>query len=192
MKHTVVLVLGCIMTCVISVLLGCNNRRDSVKEMLMKIQARPVNLCLNKMQCRIRNRDTVVVDSVKPDLRFVVYVDSTECTPCELDKMYMWNDLISKARQYKGKLKYIFVIAPKSKESLVDIYLSIEYSGLRSHVYIDTAYVFRDSNKEFPMDSKFHNFLLDKHDSVLFVGNPLKSKTLENVYNRTVKSVINN
>jgi len=102
----------------------------------------------------------------------------------------MWNDFIDEAKLYDGKLRYVFIVVPKNAESLMDIYLSIESSGLKSHVYIDTAYYFRAANREFPKNSKFHQFLLNKHDSILFVGNPLNSKNLEDIYKRTVMSII--
>ncbi len=184
-KHLLIFVIN-----VIAIMSGCNNRHDYIEKALQKMQSRPINLCLDKMQCRVRNMDTVIVDSMKPDLRFVVYVDSSECSPCALDRMYMWNDLIDEAKRYDGRLKYVFIVAPRSTESLVDIYLSIENSGLKNHVYIDTAYAFKSANREFPKDSKFHQFLLSEHDSILFVGNPLDSKGLEDIYKREIMSII--
>ena len=189
-KYIIFVLTSCLIINAIAMLSGCDSGEDSVKETLEKMRSHPINLCLNKMQCRIQAVDTVIVDSVEPDLRFVVYVDSSECSPCALDRMYMWNDFIDEAKLYDGKLRYVFIVVPKNAESLMDIYLSIESSGLKSHVYIDTAYYFRAANREFPKNSKFHQFLLNKHDSILFVGNPLNSKNLEDIYKRTVMSII--
>lgn len=189
-KYIIFVLASSIIINAIVMMTGCDSQDNSIKEALQKMQSHPINFCLDKMQCRIQAVDTMIVDSVKPDLRFVVYVDSSECSPCALDRMYMWNDLIDEAERYAGRLRYVFIVAPKSTESLMDIYLSIEYSGLKSYLYVDTAYSFRTANIDFPEDNRFHKFILNKNDSIIFVGNPLKSKELEDIYNRTVKSII--
>lgn len=84
---------------IIAVLLGftwltsCNDNRG-IEEALADMHSQPIKLCLEEMQCRNKYGDTIVVDSVKPPYRMVVYVDSSVCSPCTLDKMFVWNESI--------------------------------------------------------------------------------------------------
>lgn len=163
---------------------SCNQKSD-IETSLMKMKSRSVNLCLQEMQCRNKRGDTIVVDSVKTSYRMVVYVDSSVCSPCTLDKMYVWNESIKKARKQGNRLKYVFIVAPKL-EQLEDAYLSIESNGLDSPVYVDTAYVFRRVNPHLPKERMYHSFLLDAKDSVVIVGNPMENPKIDSLINKIV------
>ena len=62
------------------ILVGCSDNRD-IEEKISSLQSQPIKLCLDEMRCRNKYGDTVVVDSVKPRYRMVVYVDSSACSP---------------------------------------------------------------------------------------------------------------
>lgn len=179
MKKKLTLIISAVMMFV-----SCNQKSD-IETSLMKMKSRSVNLCLQEMQCRNKRGDTIVVDSVKPSYRMVVYVDSTECSPCTIDKMYMWNDAIKKAKKGGNKLRHVFIFAPKP-DQIEDTYLSIESSGLDSYVYVDTAYAFRRENPHVPQDRMFHFFLIDDKDSVVIVGNPIEHPKIDSLVNRIV------
>ena len=86
-KYIIFVLASCLIINAIAMLSGCDSGEDSVKETLEKMRSHPINLCLNKMQCRIQAVDTVIVDSVEPDLRLlymsilqnVLLVHWTEC-----------------------------------------------------------------------------------------------------------------
>ena len=174
-----------------SLMVSC--KEDAVKDSLKELQSQPVKMRLDRMECRMYDRDTVYRESVKPELKLVVYVDSSACSPCTLDHIYVWNDLLDEAQKYKGKLKYIFIFAPKpGKYQLEDVHLSIASCGLKCPVYVDTAYTFMHDNPHLPADRRFHTMLLNRKDSVLMVGSPLDDSRIENLFKRIIKSVIIN
>ncbi|NPD91626.1 hypothetical protein [Xylanibacter muris] len=166
---------------------GSTEIKDSLDAML----SHPVRLSLDRMKCSYRGSDTLMADSIKPDLRLVVYVDSSECSSCVLDQMYHWNEMLSESRKYDGRLQYVFIVAPRPSQ-LEDARLSLEYCGLQSPVYVDTGFVFRCSNPWFPSGRMYHTFLLNRNDSVLLVGSPLDNPNINELFTRTVKSVITN
>jgi len=165
-------------------LTSCNGNR-TVEEALADMHSQPIKLCLEEMQCRNKYGDTIVVDSVKLPYRMVVYVDSSVCSPCTLDKMFVWNESIKKVRQQGNRLKHVFIVAPKP-EQLEDAYLSIESNGLDSPVYVDTAYAFRRANPHLPKEKMYHTFLLDAKDCVVIVGNPIENPKIDSLINMTV------
>lgn len=60
---------------------------------LEEMKSRPIELCLDKMECR-RNP----LNKLDKKYTMVEYIDSTECTPCALNKLRIWNPLIMEAR----------------------------------------------------------------------------------------------
>lgn len=111
------------------ILEGCSDNRD-IEEKISSLQSQPIKLCLDEMRCRNKYGDTIVVDRVKPRYRMVVYVDSSVCSPCTLDKMFVWNESIKKACRQGSMLKHVFIVAPKP-EQIEDAYLShrVEWLG---------------------------------------------------------------
>ena len=70
----------------------CNSETHKVESHLEEMLASPIVLKLDKMQCRKKN-----LDEKTKKYRMVVFVDSTECTPCSLSKLRFWNPLIKEA-----------------------------------------------------------------------------------------------
>lgn len=165
-------------------LLSCNGNHG-IEDKINDMRSKPINLCLEEMQCRNKYGDTIVVDSVKPSYRMVIYVDSSVCSPCTLDKMFVWNESIKKARQQGNRLKYVFIVAPRP-EQREDAYLSIESNGLDSPVYVDNAYAFIKANPHLPKERMYHSFLLDAKDSVVIVGNPIQNQKIDSLINLIV------
>lgn len=160
---------------------SCNMKEKLTPKNIEEMYQKNVVLDLDKMLCRHSRVDTLTESSKgKMSYTFVQYVDSNSCSPCLLDQMYIWNELIDKMKK-KG-VSFAFIFEPKN-DQLEDVLLSVESSGLRNPVFIDTAYIFRKHNSFIPRNSQFHSFLLDERGKVLFVGNPLDNSEVEKVWN---------
>lgn len=188
-KNVLCFLLAAIMVMVATV--GCDSKRERIKDTLTAMHQQQIVLPLDRMKCRYNGKDTIVNHSTVPKLRMVVYLDSAYCTSCTLDKMRMWNGLIADASKYKGGLQYVFIAAPKP-EQLEDTYFSIDDSQLDSPVYIDTAYAMRAANPDLPDGNEYHSVLIDEDGNVLFVGSPVGGDDLKELYNKTIRSNINN
>lgn len=167
-----------LVTCLLLLLFSCcKNEKERVKSYVEEMKATPVSLCLNQMECRINP----IKGKRTPTYRMVVYVDSAECSSCALGKLRFWNPLIQEAQDKKIDIDYIFILAPKP-ESMDDINMELEITDLQSSIYLDTAYVFKKRNPAIPKETKYHSFLLDKKGNVQFVGSPIDSEKIKNVY----------
>lgn len=167
--------------CLLTFPSGCGRDKDRVKNYMEEMKSTPISLCLDKMFCG-RNP---LKDSKNKAYRMVVYVDSSECTPCALGKLRFWNPLIKEAQDKKIDIDYIFIIAPKLEDK-DDVNMEMEITDLRSSIYLDTAYVFRKTNPAIPMDNRFHSFLLNKENNVIMVGSPIASEKIKDIYIRTI------
>lgn len=165
------------------ILSGCSDERKTKAE-LEDLYGRAVTINLSEMECRHSAVDTIPVDdNLKAKFTFVNFVDTTQCSPCTLNKMYQWNKYIEKLRK-KG-VKFVFIFEP-SKALLEDVYLSIESSGLKNPIYVDTSYVFSKDNDFIPQDAKYHSFLLDDEGQIIIVGNPLLNQKVEKLIDKTI------
>lgn len=170
---------------------ACNNKASTIKDELARMLTQPIRLPLDKMVCRYRANETIVIDSVPHPLRLVVYVDSSKCSPCTLDNMYTWNTLVEETDSLYGKrLGYVFIVAPKP-EQREDTYLSIESSGLKCPMYVDTTYAFRLANPQLPADELYHTFLLDSGNNALLIGDPLNNARIRNILDEILMSNLN-
>lgn len=160
--------------------IGCNTKTKQIKQCVENMMENPVSLQLNKMRnCRIG------INKNKSEYKMIVYVDSSECTPCSMSKLRFWNPIIETARKKKIRVEYIFIVAPKPSE-MEDINLELSITDLQSSIYLDTAYVFRKSNPSIPAEKKYHSFLLDKNNKIVFVGSPVENEQLKRIYNKTI------
>lgn len=125
------------------ILVGCSEKKKIQSELEVMYQ-HPIDLSLEKMDCKHSAVDTIDSEvNGKWKFTFVQYVDSTQCSPCTLNKMFKWNECIN--RLHKKGVRFVFIFEP-NKPLLEDVYLAVESSGLKNPVYVDTAYVFRRDN----------------------------------------------
>lgn len=172
--------LSIIGTMICLLFLGCKSEKEQVRDKIEQMKSRPIELCLNKMECR-RNP----LNKLDKKYTMVVYVDSTECSSCALSKLRFWNPLIAEAKKKQLDIDYVFILAPK-KEDMEDVNVELEITDLQSSIYVDTAFVFKKNNKDFPKENKYHSFLLNTDGKVIFIGSPIANKKVMDIYKNIV------
>lgn len=161
----------------LSLLLSCNNK-TVLKQDLEKLQSNTITLSLDSMKCLLNGKDTLLSDIVKSELKLVIYTDSTACSPCALKGMYLWNRFIDYAAKYNKRLKFYFIFSPMKNE-LETIEFMLQTNSFYYPIFIDTANIFVRMNPHLPTNPLLHAFLLDEHNKVVLVGNPLQNKKIE-------------
>lgn len=172
--------LSIIGTMICLLFLGCKSEKEQVRDKIEQMKSRPIELCLDKMECR-RNP----LNKLDKKYTMVVYVDSTECSSCALSKLRFWNPLIAEAKKKQLDIDYVFILAPK-KEDMEDVNVELEITDLQSSIYVDTAFVFKMNNKDFPKENKYHSFLLNTDGKVIFIGSPIANKKVMDIYKNIV------
>lgn len=164
---------------------SCSSQKGKAQKTLMEMSKHRVRLPLKEMGCFHSAVDTlerIGISSVK--FNYVHYVDSSQCSPCALDRMYYWNKLVD---EYSKKgINFVFIIEPK-KEQLEDVHLSIESSGLRNPVYVDSLYAFKKQNPFLPEEQMYHSLLLNKNGKIVLVGNPMENENIKQIWNKLIK-----
>ena len=76
-----------------------------------------------------------------------------------------------------------------SVEEYDEVLKNLIYRDFEYPVYIDFSGSFRQKNDCIPKDCLFHNFLIDSNGHPVFVGNPIASDDLWNLFNKALSSI---
>lgn len=129
--------------------------------------------CINNRQIKEINTDTL-----KP-LKFIVYYDSLECSACRISHLVDIYPLYDMADTCDFSV--ITVFSPKLSE-VSNVQNQLRIANHTIPIYIDKYATFRHINKSIPSDHRFHYFLLNENNSPVFVGNPLSSPRLHDLF----------
>lgn len=123
--------------------------------------------------------------------KMVIYYDSISCTPCAISHLWEWNEIVKTSEQSDGKFATQFIFFPQIeyRDSLVQ---PVKKLPLDWPIVFDSLGEFRKQNISFPIDSRFHTFLLDKNGKVVLVGDPVNNPKLWELYKTTITQLIEN
>lgn len=166
---------GILSVCLIVIsLLSCDRRKEVINKQVNKLYSSVIDVPYSNMEA-------LVIDSTclfqKADYQILVYVDSTECTPCYASHYEDWEPILSKCKTYIPSVTLTIII--DSKGIAKDVKEKFLVSNFNKSIYIDKTGIFRKSNPIFPNSNIMHVFLLNKKNEVVLVGNPLKNKKIE-------------
>ena len=125
-------------------------------------------------------------ESKFPNLKLIVWYDSTECSICKLDGLLNYYDFIA---QSTG-LELYFIFSPSKN----DLTAFEDYSSNVVHyypIYIDTANMFAKLNLCIPENKLMHSFLLDATNRVVLVGSPIQNQAMFDLYKKTIDEMLN-
>lgn len=122
--------------------------------------------------------DTVPYSFSDSEYKVLVYVDSIGCTSCKL-QLFKWLSFIEELDSVSNcQAPVLFFVHPKK---IKDIQHTLRYDRFNHPVCIDIEDEINTLNR-FPSDMTFQSFLLDKHNKVKIIGNPVYNSTVKNLY----------
>lgn len=115
------------------------------------------------------------------DFKILNYVDSLECISCNL-RLKEWNILMKSFSENKSKeVTALFVFSPKNIIRMKEVIPLVKRNAMTFPITIDSLDRFNNLNR-FPQNSRFHTFLLDKHNRILAIGNPVANTRIKKLY----------
>jgi hypothetical protein len=116
--------------------------------------------------------------TISKDYKILLYIDSTGCTSCRL-RLYIWKTYIE---EFDSKIDFLFYFQPKSEKELSSL---LENEQFAYPVYIDNKGELNRLN-QFPDNSIFQCFLLDKDNKVVAIGNPIHNSQVGKLYKQII------
>lgn len=125
------------------------------------------------------------LETTKPVLVF--YHGPESCSSCVINHMY---DYLSGLEEILagGKCEIIILFSPSGEDSneVIDRVRELEFP---LPICVDRYCDFPRGNKDFPRDERFHCFLLNTKSYPVFVGDPLSSKRLYDLFEKVLESL---
>ena len=114
--------------------------------------------------------------------KLIVFVDSTECSKCRIDKFIRYGSLFELSRT-TGSFEVLLLLSVRNSEyqNIVD---HLVLSSQPYPVYIDSESSFRRDNPAIPDNSSMHSFSLDSDNRVILVGDPIYNESIMDLFQK--------
>lgn len=164
----------------VSFCLSSCDKNDLLKQKYIKMQHEKVNIPIDAMRC-LRSS---ISNLGEEKYRFIIYMNSTVCVPCAIRGLATWTPIINELNDNKDVISLYIIVETKEQELIdkIEFYTPKE----RTNVYIDTANVFKRMNPNIPDETLFHQFLLNREDSVILIGDPVSNEKIFDLVNETI------
>lgn len=157
------------------------NRR--VKAMMMDFIDSEIVIPNDLVCIQEGNLTKIDLDSLKQN-KYIIYYDSLDCSSCRVGHLMDIYPLYQMADTMGFSVLTIF--APRIRD-IDEIKLQLMVSQHPFPVYIDLSREFTIRNREIPLDSRFHCFLIDNEGKPLLVGNPLYNEKILDLLNEILQ-----
>lgn len=173
------------MVCAITLTFSCSH---SEKSKYLSMCSRAINISTEHM-LKINPNRRIYQDwcDDEKSYHFIIYFDSLRCATCEINKLNEWHKLLLDIYSDYYDIKCIIIFSPQ-KQKIQSVVQSIYNSSFGHTIYIDTLGIFARSNPNIPADIRFHTFLLDEKENVIFIGNPCSNKKLQDTFFQVIRS----
>ena len=123
-------------------------------------------------------KDTLSYQIPESDYKIVMYTDSVGCTKCKM-QLYKWREFIKEVDNLtEGSVPFLFIFHPADPRK-------ISFLLMRDEVDIPVFIDLDDrTNKinNFPSNSAFQSFLLDRDNNVVYIGDPTNNHRIKAMY----------
>ena len=119
--------------------------------------------------------------------KFVIFYGPEECGSCRIDRLE-GRDTLYRLAETRRNFDVQVIFSP-SQEQVQEIMELLRRKAFKWPVLVDVQGTFMELNDFVPDDNRFHYFLTDVDGSPVFVGNPLYSNSLWNLFIRAVDSL---
>lgn len=118
-----------------------------------------------------------IMDWQIPEIPLMVfYHDSLSCSSCQISHL---SDIerVYELADSLGTFDVMTIFSPKAEE-LGDVLKKIAIRDFEYPVYVDISGSFSSARGHIPSDKRFHSFLLNQDKCPVFVGNPVNTDKL--------------
>lgn len=126
----------------------------------------------------IQGKDTVDFSFLDAEYKVVTYIDSIGCASCKL-QLPRWNAFIREVDSLKNsEVPFLFYFHPKDKKEL-------KYITRRDNFDFPVCFDEMDELNhlnQFPSETTFQTFLLNKKNKVIAIGNPIHNPKVKELY----------
>lgn len=166
-------------------LCSCQKNSDMI-QVIEKFKQNPVVLECDSLE---KMNDKTISNINDKMWKYVVYVDSSECTMCNLKTIGEWIMVEDMFSDYREKLAFI-ILLELNQQNIKPLEECVE-GVIRDYIYIDKTNYFSRNNPSLPKQPYLHKFLLDESNNVVLVGNIMSNQKVRGLFERIVQERFN-
>ncbi|MDE5960741.1 MAG: DUF1573 domain-containing protein [Duncaniella sp.] len=163
MKKPAVQIILLLLISLVSV--SCASETDAYARLVAEWQGREI--VFPDVMTDVLTGDTL--DLSEADFTIITYIDSAGCTACKM-KLSIWEEFLGSLDSIAGDAEFNSLIFINAKDSKELLYL-IQRENYTYPVINDTNDLLNKTN-QFPDNTTFRTFLLNRNKHVVAVGNP--------------------
>ena len=156
---------------------GCQKQTPNIIETINHTR---ITIPEEQMMCLLPQNKVMINDSYA-NMKFIVYYDSTICSPCQLKQLSIWNKIVKQSYSLGGKVELIFIFSPKTgfNQLLIDSYYS---NKILHKLYLDSLGLYEKNNPILQNSKQFHSIVTNNEGRIIFVGNPADDVSVERLF----------
>ena len=124
-----------------------------------------------------------VIGSGRP--KMVFHYRPSDCSTCRIRSLDGYNELFEK---FENEVEFVILFST-TDIGYDRVRSEIENSSLKCKVYLDKGNEFDCINNFLPDDSRFHAFLLDNGNRIVFVGDPMSKESLLRLFEKKISGM---
>ena len=162
---------------------GCKKAqlRRQLKELMGSTIVLP-----EKITCVYNGEVFPMPDSLRDGSKFILYIDSTECTTCRISRLEMYRPLFNMSDQ--NKTFTMLVLFPNVDFDGVPIERYMSDISIEIPVYIDIENVYLKKNPSIPTyEPMMQAVLVDNENRPELVGDPIRNDRLMELFINIIK-----
>jgi len=182
MRPLLRILLMTMMSCIL--ISGCNlSEKHATRQLLKKMIGSTVVLP-EKVTCIQGGNSFPMPETLRTTPKFIVFVDSTECSMCRIDKLVHYKDLLEMSHE-TGAFE-VFIILSIRESEYKHIFDHLLYSEHEFPIYLDEQASFRKLNPIIPDITAFHTLFVDRDNSIILVGDPVYNEQIMNLFHQVI------
>lgn len=157
-----------------------NGRQHEILDEISTMMAHPVDI--NVLGNCYMSSDNRQLLKEPAEYRFLLYIDSTECTECRLTHLTEYLTLDSLLRAKSGQM--LVIVTPKTHDTVTAKNFVDECDFIPC--ILDTEGLFSKANAYLPTNHAFHSFFINKRNEVVLVGDPTRNRNVGDLFRKRI------
>lgn len=157
---------------------SCDTHRNQIKSLISHWRNKQIVFPDSLIDAK---QDSVLNKLLNKEFKILTIVDSLSCKSCKL-RLYEWKKLIIEADSIFNSLSFIFVVHSNNYEEIDHI---IKNNKFDYPIIYDRKNQIGKLNN-FPQQSNFQTFLINKNNQVILLGNPINNKKVWTLYKEVI------
>ena len=165
---------------------GCKKAqlRQQLKELMDSTIVLP-----EKITCIYNGEVYPMPDSLRSISKFIVYIDSTECTTCRISRLEMYRPLFNISDRLENYT--VLILFPNVNLKGIPIERFLSDIAVEVPVYIDNENDFLRINPAVPINEPMMQaFLVNEENQPVLVGDPIRNDRIMQLFKKTMLSKV--